>query len=103
MCAHPFTYQQQLVSYADDSEWMCTIRFDDSHDPGFALVWCLLCLLDYSDLSCMSSKPCDTSMSYQQPFFLMLMAVYGRAHGFHGSHELGFAALLFFVFYDSHQ
>jgi hypothetical protein len=45
------------------------------------------------------THPCSTN----SPFFLVLMAVYGCAHGFHGRHELGFAALLFFVFYGSHQ
>ena len=49
MYAHPFTYQQELISYDDDSEWMCTIGFDGSHDPEFAL--------DYSDFSCLSSNP----------------------------------------------
>ena len=37
------------------------------------------------------------------PFFLVLMVVYGCAHGFHGSHELGFAALLVFIFYGNNQ
>jgi hypothetical protein len=37
------------------------------------------------------------------PFFLVLMAVYGCAHEFHDSHELGFVALLVFIFYGSHQ
>ena len=99
MCAHPFTNQQQLASYADGSEWMCTIGFDGSHDPRFALVWCLPCLLDYSDLSCMSSHPYPSNIT----FFLVSMVEYGCAHGFHGSHELGFAALLVFIFYGSHQ
>ena len=37
------------------------------------------------------------------PFFLVLMVVYGCAHGFHGSHDLGFAALLVYFFYGSHE
>jgi hypothetical protein len=29
-------------------------------------------------------------------FLTVLMAVYGCAHGFHGSHDFGFPSLLFF-------